>query len=132
MNLIPFAKKLRQNSTDAENALWYFLRAKRLCGLKFRRQRPIGKFIVDFVCLEKKIIVELDGSQHFEDPSKDQRREKWLNDQGYKVMRFDNIEFLKNKEAAVEKIAEICLNKKPSPCALSQKMNNKVGEGKKK
>lgn len=115
MNLIPFARQLRQNSTDAENALWYYLRAKRLCGLKFRRQHPIGRFIVDFVCVEKKVIIELDGSQHLDDPEKDKSRDQWLKNQGYKVLRFDNIEFLKNKEAVVELIAQTCLGQVPSP-----------------
>jgi len=69
-----FARALRKRSTDAENRLWMKLRAKRLLGLKFRRQEPIGEYIVDFVCHEKKVIIELDGGQHSERQEKDRSR----------------------------------------------------------
>jgi len=86
MKLKSYAKKLRQRSTDAEHDLWYFLRAKRLNGLKFKRQQPLGNYIVDFVCFEKKVIIELDGSQHLENRVYDFTRDEWLKNQGYMVM----------------------------------------------
>ena len=76
--LIPLAKSLRKRATDTERLLWKHLRASRFAGLKFRRQQPIGKYIVDFVCFEKKIIVELDGGQHAEQAAYDRRRTDWL------------------------------------------------------
>jgi very-short-patch-repair endonuclease len=75
--LVPLAKTLRKNQTEAEKLLWRQLRSKGLSGLKFRRQQPIGDDIVDFVCLEKKLIIEVDGGQHAENEN-DQRRDAWL------------------------------------------------------
>jgi len=75
--LTNMARNLRKNSTDAENLLWRHLRAGRLEGLKFRRQQPIGNYIVDFVCFEKRVIIEVDGGQH--GTEKDSKRDKWFN-----------------------------------------------------
>ncbi|MBU2598127.1 MAG: DUF559 domain-containing protein [Actinobacteria bacterium] len=75
------AKNLRRNSTKAENLLWRYLRAKQLDGLKFRRQQTIGNYIVDFVCFEKKIIMEVDGGQHATKKEKDNKRDKWFREQ---------------------------------------------------
>ena len=75
---ISFAKDLRKRSTDAERLLWRHLRAKRICGLKFRRQQCIGDYIVDFVCFEKRIVIELDGGQHADNREKDKVRDSWL------------------------------------------------------
>jgi len=104
--LTKYAKKLRQDSTDAENKLWYFLKAKQLNGLKFRRQQPIGNYIVDFVCFSKKIVIELDGGQHDEIQNliKDQLRDQWLNSEGYKVLRFWNHDVLENIEGVYDEI----------------------------
>jgi very-short-patch-repair endonuclease len=63
-NLSQIAKELRRNSTDAENLLWNRLRAKQFNGVKFRRQHPVGNYIVDFICIKEKIIIEVDGGQH--------------------------------------------------------------------
>lgn len=81
---------LRQYSTDAENRLWRYLRAKRLLGYKFRRQHLVHPYVVDFVCLEKKLIVELDGGQHTDRKSYDERRTGFLQSKGFKVLRFWN------------------------------------------
>jgi very-short-patch-repair endonuclease len=83
-NLNPLAKKLRKQFTDTERLLWQYLRAKQLEGLKFRRQQPIGNYIVDFVCFEKKVIIELDGGQHAkpEQRQKDIERDKWFEGRG--------------------------------------------------
>ena len=82
------ARELRKNLTDAERALWRFLRLRQFAGNKFRRQQPIGKYIVDFVCLEKKLIVEVDGGQHSEQTDYDSMRDAWLKEQGFRVLRF--------------------------------------------
>jgi very-short-patch-repair endonuclease len=82
--LITYAKDLRNRSTDAERILWSHIRAKRLDGLKFRRQHPLWNYIVDFVCLERKIIIELDGGQHAEPAIQEYDRERgdWLENEG--------------------------------------------------
>ena len=74
--------------------LWRHLRFRQIDGFKFRRQRPIGPYIVDFVCLEKKLIIELDGGQHAEQKQYDARRDSWLTSQGYEVLRFWNHDVL--------------------------------------
>ncbi len=101
------ARELRNNTTDAERLLWKYLRARQLEGLKFRRQEPIGDYIVDFICYEKSIIIEVDGGQHFEE-IKDQERDKHLMSKGFKVKRFWNNEVLTNIEGVIEVILEYC------------------------
>ena len=92
------AKELRQNITDAERFLWHYLRNKQLDGYKFRRQHPIDKYIIDFVCLETNLIIELDGGQHGEKDKiqYDASRTKFLEGLGYKVLRFWNNEIFEN------------------------------------
>lgn len=92
------ARLLRKNLTDAEIALWKHLRMRQMRGLKFRRQAPIGPFIVDFVSFEAKLVIELDGGQHALQMASDKRRTTWLNQQGFKVLRFWDNEVLKNME----------------------------------
>jgi len=101
-------KKLRRNSTPQEIIFWSRARAKRFKGLKFKRQYPIGKYIVDFVCLDKKFIVEIDGWQHKEENQEryDQGRTKFLEDSGFKVLRFWNNEINDNLEGVFLKIEE--------------------------
>jgi very-short-patch-repair endonuclease len=94
---------LRKQSTDAEKHLWYNLRANRL-GFKFKRQVPIGTYIVDFICLEKRIIVELDGGQHLDNQKYDLERRAWLNTQGFKVLRFWNHDVLEQTTLIIEVI----------------------------
>ena len=101
---VEFARTLREAMPDAERALWYHLRAKRLLGWKFRRQQPIGNYIVDFVCLEAKLVVELDGGQHVERADADARRTAWLESQGFRVLRFWNDAVLKEPDAVLEEI----------------------------
>ena len=84
------AKALRSHQTEAELRLWYLLRAHRFMDLKFKRQKPIGRYIVDFVCVERLLIVELDGGQHAEQVGYDQLRDAWLRGQGYTILRFWN------------------------------------------
>ena len=111
-NKIIIAKKLRINSTDTEKYLWKYLRGKQLTGFKFRRQHTIGRYIVDFVNLERRIIIELDGGQHLEN-KKDKLRDKWLKERGYDVLRFWDNEVLMNVEGVLEVIKEKILS--PSP-----------------
>jgi len=94
------ARELRRNSTDAERRLWSALRDRRLEGYRFRRQYPIGHFIVDFACTREKIIVEADGAQHSESES-DERRTAWLESQGWRVVRLWNNDILKNTEGVI-------------------------------
>jgi heme b synthase len=98
------ARNLRSNQTDAEKLLWKYLRSKQLANIKFRRQQPIGNYIVDFVTFDKRLIIELDGGQHAEDKDKDQQRDKWLAGQGFQVLRFWNNDVLGNIEGVLESI----------------------------
>ena len=102
-SLTKHAKTLRQNMTEAEKFLWYILKSKHFEGLKFRRQEPIGKYIVDFVCFSKKLIIEIDGGQHAEiTKAKDKIRDEWLRGQGFRVLRFWNNDLLENRDGVVE------------------------------
>ena len=97
------AKQLRTRMTDAERRLWYHLRAHRF-GVKFKRQAPIGPYVVDFISFEHKLIVEVDGGQHAENES-DQRRDAWLRSEGYRLMRFWNNDVLKQADVVLGEIA---------------------------
>jgi very-short-patch-repair endonuclease len=97
------ARDLRKQSTDAERQLWYYLRANRL-GYKFKRQVPIGRYIVDFVCIEKRLIAELDGGQHLSAQAYDEKRSLELNKRGFRVLRFWNDEVLRQTASVVEAI----------------------------
>jgi adenine-specific DNA-methyltransferase len=87
--------------TDAERLLWRHLRDRRFGGLKFRRQHPVGPFIVDFVCPEKKLIIEVDGGQHDTNSSSDERRSFFLRNMGYQILRFWNNEVLQETDAVL-------------------------------
>lgn len=104
-----FSRQLRKKQTDPEGCLWFSLRSRRLLGYKFRRQHPIGNYIVDFVCLDAKVIVELDGSQHLMQVSYDQKRDSFLKMNGYNVLRFHNNEFLDNLDSVLDLIAQALL-----------------------
>ncbi len=104
--LLKFAKELRTNATDAEQKLWSIVRGNKLNGLHFKRQQPIGKYIVDFVCFSQKVIIELDGGGHNEETqiNSDNERTKYLNSQGFKVIRVWNNDVLTNTEGTIEYI----------------------------
>jgi very-short-patch-repair endonuclease len=106
LKLTQYAKELRQNMTDAEQRLWKHLRAHRLNGAKFRRQHPIANYIVDFVCLDASLIVELDGGQHAEQIGYDQKRDALLKQHGFTVLRFWNNDVLQNTEGVLTAILE--------------------------
>lgn len=109
----PAARKLRKNPTDAERHLWRHIRLRQLDGWKFRRQHPIGNYIADFFCLEKRLIVEVDGGQHVENVL-DEERTKFLERRGYRILRFWNNDVLKKTEAVLQKIME-ALDTPPAP-----------------
>lgn len=111
--ILSFAKQLRSNMTDCEQKLWYYLRAKRFLGLKFKRQVPIGNYIVDFLCTDYKLIIELDGSEHLNNSQikYDLKRDEYLKSKGYKIIRILDNE-LNNIEGVLEFIK---LNINPSP-----------------
>ncbi len=92
--------------TDAERRLWAALRGRRLTGYKFRRQHPLGRFIVDFACVEHRLVIEADGGQHADSPE-DERRTRWLERRGWRVVRFWNNEILANSEGVQETILHI-------------------------
>lgn len=102
------AKYLRKNQTEAERILWNAVRSKRLGGHKFRRQHPIGEYIVDFVCLERKLVIEVDGGHHADGAQKshDGRRDAWLEGRGYSVVRIWNMDVLNNLEGVLEFVSE--------------------------
>jgi len=106
-------RNLRVNATDAENALWYALRNRQLAGHKFVRQFSVGPYIVDFVCRENALIIEVDGGQH-DDCAKDEARTTFLNREGYAVLRFWNNEVLTNREGVLFAIHSV-LQGHPSP-----------------
>jgi very-short-patch-repair endonuclease len=108
-NLQPFANKLRKEMTKAEACLWkYVLRAGKLQGYSFRRQRPISEFIVDFVCFDLKLVIEVDGYSHtlIETQKKDEIKTKCLNKLGFDVLRFDNAEVINNISNVIRRLEE--------------------------
>ncbi len=99
------ARALRRRMTEAEQRLWYWLRGRRLLGCKFRRQHPVGPYIVDFACLEYGLVIELDGSQHL-DAAADHVRDAFLKREGFTVMRFWNNEALSDTDKVCDAVAQ--------------------------
>jgi very-short-patch-repair endonuclease len=113
-NLLPLAKKMRREPTEAEAKLWSVLRAGRLGELKFKRQEQLGDYIVDFVCFRSRLIVEADGSQHAESAG-DAVRDEWLKAQGFRVLRFWNNDILENPEGVARVILDAAQPPLPNP-----------------
>ena len=109
------AKQLRRAQTEAERLLWHKLRARQFAGFKFRRQVPIGHYIVDFISFEKRLIVELDGGQHQEKTEYDAQRTNWLESQGFRVIRFWNGQVFTEMEAVEQVILDSLMEPSPSP-----------------
>ena len=107
------ARKLRKGMTDAERALWRCLRLQQL-NVKFRRQHPIGPYVVDFMCIERGLIVEVDGGQH-NASTHDERRDRWLREQGCRVVRYWNDDVLVRTGDVVEDIARALFVERPHP-----------------
>ncbi|MFA6215515.1 MAG: endonuclease domain-containing protein [Patescibacteria group bacterium] len=103
-------KILRKNQTPHEQKLWRNLRGRRLGSLKFRRQFKIGKYVADFCCLKKKLVIELDGGHHADDSQvvKDEKKQQYIESQGYKVLRFWNNEVDDNIDGILERILVTC------------------------
>jgi very-short-patch-repair endonuclease len=115
------AKALRKEMTNAERFLWFMLRGHRFSGLSFRRQAPIGPFIVDFVCQQHRLIIEIDGGQHAAASEHDRQRDKWLRSKGYRVLRFWNTEVLRNRPAVLQIIVDAVDSKLPPSLSLPLK-----------
>lgn len=101
--LTGLARALRRDMTEAERKLWYILRSRRFSGVKFRRQVPVGPYLADFLCYEARLIVEADGSQHAESP-RDLRRDAWLAQNGFRILRFWNHEILSSRQMVEDTI----------------------------
>ena len=122
-DLTGVARRLRKYSTDTELHLWRHLRERQIEGFKFRRQQPVGRYVVDFVNLEKKVVVELDGGQHTLDPG-DKIRDEWLKAEGYKVLRFWDNQVFSNLEGVLENIRNALLTPHPDPLPQGERGNN--------
>ena len=109
------ARALRRNMTDAERLLWRSLRDRQMGGWKFRRQHPIRPFIVDFVCVERKLIIEVDGGQHAIKVQEDESRAGYLRNKGYRILRFWNNKVLKETDAVLDAILAALEDDTPSP-----------------
>jgi len=110
------AKTLRKQMTDAERRLWYLLRVHRFASYKFKRQAPIGPYIADFVCFDRRLILEVDGEQHADNDA-DARRDEWFSREGFEVLRFWNNDVLRNTNGVLEVILS-ALQASPSPGSL--------------
>ncbi|MNG53407.1 hypothetical protein D3C81_963910 [compost metagenome] len=111
----PVSRRLRANMSNAEKTVWLRLRDRRFYGLKFRRQFPIGPYFVDFVCWQRKLVIELDGGQHMEQVSYDTRRSHFLVSRGFTVLRFWNDEVLNHWEGVAEIIMQYLTVDKDPP-----------------
>jgi very-short-patch-repair endonuclease len=123
------AKALRANMTEAERRLWYFLRAHRFRGMKFKRQALIGRYILDFVSFQRRLVVEVDGGQHAESED-DLRRTRWLESQGFRILRFWNNEVLSNTGGVLDVIMTASTNPSPGTPLRGAPPSPKRGEGK--
>jgi very-short-patch-repair endonuclease len=112
------ARALRRNSTDAERAIWRVLRDRRLEGIKFRRQVPIGPFVADFASITHRIVVELDGGQH-SDSLADKQRDAFLTSEGWQVLRFWNNDVMRNRDGVLESIAQAAALTRLGPSVLA-------------
>jgi len=110
------ARDLRKNSTKAERIVWSIVRAHRLNDALFRRQVPVGPYIADFVCHAAKLVIEIDGGQHYEPTGlvRDQRRDAFLKAEGFRILRFSNLDVMTNRAGVAEVIAET-LTREPPP-----------------
>ena len=104
MNVVERARKLRATMTRAERALWERLRNRRVGGRRFRRQHPMGQYVVDFVCLDARLIIEIDGACHEGRKERDEARQKVLEGQGYKVLRFSNFDVTTDLDGVVMQV----------------------------
>jgi very-short-patch-repair endonuclease len=113
------ARKLRKQQTPQEVRVWSRLRDRQFLGYKFRRQVPLGRYVVDFYCPEKKLVLEIDGGHHMQQQTQDQQREDLLKSQGYQILRFWNSDIEQNLEGVFEKIMQVLQSPSP-PSPLPQ------------
>jgi very-short-patch-repair endonuclease len=125
-----FARKMRKEPTEPERKLWLALRARQL-GCKFRRQVAIGAYVVDFVCLSHKLVIELDGVQHAEDESSehDARRTTWLESRGFRVLRFWNHQLDEGVKLVIDEIRTALEKAKPTAAPSPRPSPPRRGEG---
>ena len=126
------ARQLRKKSTDAEVALWRHLRNRQLAGCKFRRQVPIDPYVVDFVCFEQRLVIELDGGHHQSQAEDDKARTVWLENQGFRVLRYWNNEVLVNVDGVALSILEAIEHPHLSPLPSRERKSSPsplLGEG---
>jgi very-short-patch-repair endonuclease len=123
------AKALRRDMTDAERIIRYNVRAHRFQSASFRRQTPIGPYVADFVCHAAKLIIEVDGGQHFEPGNivRDARRDAYLTAQGYRVLRFNNLDVMKNKAGVLDTIAAALGSSEAPSLTLPRKRGRGLG-----
>ena len=100
----PRARQLRALPTEIERRLWHRLRRRQLGGHRFRRQHPLGPYVADFACLERGLVVEVDGSQHAERRGHDDARDAWLVERGYRTLRFWNVDVVENIDGVLDSI----------------------------
>jgi len=125
--LTSYAKQLRKNATDAERVLWQAVRSRQVLNCKFRRQVVFGHYIVDFVCLDAKLIIELDGGQHAEQVLYDEQRTVYLESLGYQVIRFWNNDVLQQLDVVLEKVRLVLIAELecPHPSPLPEGEGNR-------
>jgi very-short-patch-repair endonuclease len=128
MDSASIAKRLRKTQTEAERRLWSHLKAKQLNGIKFRRQEPVGKYIVDFVSFDKKLVIELDGGQHAGD-IRDAARDAWIYSQGFTVLRLWNNDVFENPAGLLEVIRRNVADHPPAFLVSSPLVGEDQGEG---
>ena len=113
--LTEFARSMRRQMTEPETRLWLQLRAERFEGVKFRRQKVIGRYIADFAANEPKLVVEVDGDTHDVDNRRDQVRSRYLEEQGYRVLRFSNVDVMGNLDGVLTRLSEVIAQPRISP-----------------
>jgi len=124
----PYARRLRRDQTDVELKLWWRLRNRQLCGAKFRRQHPVGSFIVDFCCPEARLVIEVDGGHHAVQREADARRTTWLEGHGNTVLRFWDNDVLANMEGVLERVCEALRDPHPGPLPRRERESEGGGE----
>ena len=109
------ARKLRRVSTDAERLLWHHLRNRSFCGLKFRRQHPVDRYFADFACIERRLVIELDGGHHLEHTKRDLERTRRLNVLGWRVVRFWDDDVLMRTNEVLAELHRVVIGSSPWP-----------------
>ena len=115
------ARRLRRDMTEAERAMWRQRRSRQLAGYKFRRQQPIDRYVVDFVCFSHRLVIEIDGGQHADPTRYEEKRTRFLEDKGFRVLRFWNNEVLESPDGVCASILEALSEFTPHPPAATRR-----------